>query len=56
MQHLIDHARSFPRWATQQQSLFSGLADGQSPLALFITCGVAAYSATTCLRMVAPRC
>lgn len=38
MQHLIDHARSFPEWAAQQQSLFSGLAEGQSPLALFITC------------------
>jgi carbonic anhydrase len=38
MKHLIDHARSFPTRAAQQQSLFSRLADGQSPLALFITC------------------
>lgn len=38
MQHIIDHARSFPEWAAQQQSLFDGLAEGQSPLALFITC------------------
>ena len=38
MQHLIDHARSFPEWAAQRQGMFSGLADGQSPLALFITC------------------
>jgi len=38
MKHLIDHARSFPMRAAQQRSLFSGLAEGQSPLALFITC------------------
>lgn len=38
MQHLIDHARSFPGWAAQRQGLFDGLADGQSPLALFISC------------------
>ncbi|MGW0731927.1 carbonic anhydrase [Streptomyces sp. NPDC002851] len=38
MKHLIDHARAFPRRATQRPEEFSRLADGQSPHALFITC------------------
>lgn len=37
MQHLIEHARSFPQTA-QQNEEFRRLATGQSPHALFITC------------------
>ncbi|MEV7008671.1 carbonic anhydrase [Streptosporangium sp. NPDC051022] len=38
MQHLIDHARVFPRRAAQGPEGFGRLAAGQSPHALFITC------------------
>lgn len=38
MQHLFDHARSFEGRAAQQREHFDGLAAGQSPQVLFVTC------------------
>src|SRR5260221_590208 len=38
MQSLIDNARSFHELAARNAGAFEGLADGQSPQALFIAC------------------
>ncbi|MEU4385669.1 carbonic anhydrase [Promicromonospora sp. NPDC023805] len=38
MQHLLDHARSFPNRVARQRDHFDELAHGQSPQVLFLTC------------------
>jgi hypothetical protein len=45
MQHLLDHARSFPNHVAQQRDQFDQLAHGQSPQVLFLTRTVLAYRA-----------
>ncbi|MFI9489378.1 carbonic anhydrase [Promicromonospora sp. NPDC052451] len=38
MQHLLDHARSFPDHVARQREHFDELAHGQSSQVLFLTC------------------